>query len=241
MILSLQEKREKINDEMRAMEEAGQRIMEELECKCIEANAEKQIFEEEVEKYRRMKESEKAMKLAAMVELDRRESASEEKLAFTAREYGIEETLRFLKKLAEHADGSFTLQAMHRRFYSGSEVLGAAERVSVADFVMCYPEMKEKNMLGYEYRLSVIGTPPLFCLDGISKAQLERMRADGMPPFPTIEVSPGSYQAWIELNSDDKTISSETWKAIKRPILKINMERRRIVAIRPLPSHCPAS
>ena len=99
--------------------------------------------------------------------------------------------------------------------YSGSEVWGAAERVSVADFVRRYPEMKEKNMLGYEYRLTAIGTPPLFCLDGISKSQLERMRADGIPLFAVVESSSGSYQTWIELNSDDKTISSETWNSIK--------------------------
>ncbi len=213
-IRTIKEEREKLNKKTKAMEEENKRITEDLERKRTEADSERQFFEEEVEKYKRIRESEKALKLAAMMELDKRERAPEEELASKAREYGIEESFKFLKRLTEHADGSFTLLPVHRRPYSGSKVWGAPERVSVADFVRNYPEMKEKNMFGYEYRLGIIGTPPLFCLDGIVELQLERMRANGITPFGVVELSSGSYQAWIELKSDNKTISSETWRSI---------------------------
>lgn len=211
---SLNKEYEKINNETRSIEEANKKISEDLERKRTEADSERQFFEEEVEKYRRLKESEKAMKLAAMAELDKRERASEAELAATARDYGMESTFKFLKRISDHADGCFTLQTKHRRYYSGTEVWGTPERVSLADFVKNYPEMKEKNVLGYEYRLGIIGTPPLFCLDGIGELQLERMRADGMPPFAVVESSPGSYKAWIQLKNEDKTISSGSWNSI---------------------------
>ena len=211
---SLNEEYKKLNNETRSIEEVNKKIAEDLERKRTEADSERQFFEEEVEKYRQIRESEKAMKMDAMTELDRRERASEKELALKAREYGMESTFKLLKRLTEHADGCFTLLPVHRRTYSGSKVWGATERVSVADFVRNYPEMKEKNMFGYEYRLGIIGTPPLFCLDGIGELQLERMRADGITPFGVVELSSGSYQAWIELESDNKTISSRTWRSI---------------------------
>lgn len=211
---SLNEEYEKLNNETRSIEEANKKIAQDLERKRTEADSERQFFEEEVEKYRRLKESEKAMKMAAMTELDRRERASEKELAVKAREYEMESTFMLLKRLTEHADGCFTLQTMHRRFYSGTEVWGVPERVSIQDFVMRYPEMKEKNILGYEYRMLPVGTPPLFCLDGVSNAQLEKMREDGIPPFAVVESSSGSYQAWIQLKSEDKTISSGSWNSI---------------------------
>jgi len=213
-IRAIEEESERLNKKTKAMEEENKRITEDLERKRTEADVERQIFEDEVDKYRRIRESEKALKLAAMMELDKRERASEEELTCKTREYGIEESFKFLNRLTEHADGYFTLLPVHRRTYSGSKVWGATERVSVADFVKNYPEMKEKNMLGYEYRLGIIGTPPLFCLDGIGEPHLERMRADGMLPFAVVESSQGSYQAWIELKSDNKTISSRTWRSI---------------------------
>lgn len=213
-IRSLKDIREKLNKERTATEEANKRIEEDLEQKRAKANAERQFFNEEVEKYRRIRESEKALKLAALDELAKRDRASEEEVASIAGKYGIDETLKFLKRLSKHADGYFNLQTMHRRIYSGTEVWGAPEKVSVSDFFRDYPEMKEKNVLGYEYRLGIIGTPPLFCLDGIGELQLERMRADGMPPFAVVESNSGSYQAWIELKSDNITISYGTWRSI---------------------------
>ncbi len=213
-IRSLKDIREKLNKEAAAMEEANKRIEEDLELKRSEADAERQFFDEEVEKYRKIRESEKALKLAALAELAERDRVSEEELAFKAREYSIEEPFKFLKRISEHVDGYFTLQTKHRRIYSGTEVWGSPERVSIHDFVMRYPEMKEKNMLGYEYRMSPIGTPPLFCLDGLSKAQLERMRADGIVPFAVIESNQGSYQAWIQLTCNDKSISTGAWGSI---------------------------
>lgn len=211
---SLNEEYEKLNNETRSIEEANKKIAQDLERKRTEADSERQFFEEEVEKYRRLKESEKAMKMAAMTELDRRERASEKELAVKAREYEMESTFMLLKRLTEHADGCFTLHTKHRRFYSGTEVWGTPERVSVADFVKNYPEMKEKNILGYEYMLGIIGTPPLFCLDGVEKHKLERMRKDGITPFAVVESSPGSYQAWIQLKSEDKTVSYKSWNSI---------------------------
>lgn len=211
---SLNEEYEKLNNETRSIEEANKKIVQDLERKRTEADSERQFFEEEVEKYRRLKESEKAMKMAAMTELDRRERASEKELAVKAREYEMESTFMLLKRLTEHADGCFTLHTKHRRFYSGTEVWGTPERVSVADFVKNYPEMKEKNILGYEYMLGIIGTPPLFCLDGVEKHKLERMRKDGITPFAVVESSPGSYQAWIQLKSEDKTVSYKSWNSI---------------------------
>lgn len=213
-IRSLKDIREKLNKERTATEEANKRIEEDLEQKRAKANAERQFFNEEVEKYRRIRESEKALKLAALDELAKRDRASEEDVASIAGKYGIDETLKFLKRLSKHADGYFTLQTMHRRFYSGTEVWGVPERVSIQDFVMRYPEMKEKNILGYEYRMLPVGTPPLFCLDGVSNAQLEKMREDGIPPFAVVESSSGSYQAWIQLKIEDKTISSGSWNSI---------------------------
>ncbi len=211
---SLNEEYEKLNNETRSIEEANKKIAQDLERKRTETDSERQFFEEEVEKYRRLKESEKAMKMAAMTELDRRERASEKELAVKAREYEMESTFMLLKRLTEHADGCFTLHTKHRRFYSGTEVWGTPERVSVADFVKNYPEMKEKNVLGYEYMLGIIGTPPLFCLDGVEKHELERMRKDGITPFAVVESSPGSYQAWIQLKSEDKTVSYKSWNSI---------------------------
>lgn len=213
-IRAIEEESERLNKKTKAMEEENKRITEGLERKRTEANVERQIYEDEVDKYRRIRESEKALKLAAMMELDKRERASEEELTCKARENGIEESFKFLKRLTEHADGYFTLLPVHRRTYSGSRVWGATERVSVADFVRNYPEMKEKNMFGYEYRLGIIGTPPLFCLDGIGELQLERMRADGITPFGVVELSSGSYQAWIQLKSEDKTTSYRSWNSI---------------------------
>lgn len=213
-IRAIEEESERLNKKTKAMEEENKRTTEDLERKRTEADSARQFFEEEVEKYRRLNESEQAMKMAAMAELDKRERASEEELTCKAREYGIEESFKFLKRLTEHADGYFTLLPVHRRTYSGSKVWGATERVSVADFVRNYPEMKEKNMYGYEYRLGIIGTPPLFCLDGIGELQLERMHADGITPFGVVELSSGSYQAWIQLKSEDITVSYKSWNSI---------------------------
>ena len=41
------------------------------------------------------------------------------------------------------------------------------------------------------------------------------MRADGITPFAAVGSSSGSYQVWIQLKSEDKTISSGTWNSIR--------------------------
>lgn len=173
----------------------------------------REIIEKEVVKIAELKTSEKKLRQAAIDEFEKRENVSEEIILGKAKEHNIEDLYLFLKKISEHAEGSFTLQKEQKRYYSGKEIWSTPEIISASDFVGRYPGLKEGNMLGDQFHIRVIGTPPIFCLDDVDLESIKKMWEYGLPPFASIETSPGNYHAWVRL-CDEGILPPTKWHAI---------------------------
>ena len=57
--------------------------------------------------------------------------------------------------------------------------------------------LNAEKMNGCEWHVKTFGLPPVFCLDDLKKADIEKMKWDGIKPLAVVETSPENYQVWV--------------------------------------------
>lgn len=127
--------------------------------------------------------------------------------------YGLEDLYYFLKRVAHH--GQLHIQSQCRAFYTKRDYWDEPRLATVNDIISEYRDLFEQNQLGTDWHLRILGTRPLFVLDDISAAGIEKLRQDGFPPFATVETSPDSFHAYIQLELKDRQMLNEIeWNAL---------------------------
>lgn len=108
-------------------------------------------------------------------------------------------TERFFNHLKE-AGVLLTLQ--RRRWVSGAwskETAGEYTDLEKIDLGELSNQMhlNAEKMNGCEWHVKTFGLPPVFCLDDLKKADIEKMKWDGIKPLAVVETSPENYQVWV--------------------------------------------
>ena len=127
--------------------------------------------------------------------------------------YGLEDLYYFLKRIAHH--GQLYIQSQCRAFYTKQDYWDEPRLATVNDCISEYRDLIEQNQLGTDWHLRILGTRPLFVLDDITEGGLDKLRQDGLLPFATVETSPGSFHAYIQLELKDRQMLNEIeWNAL---------------------------
>ncbi len=165
-------------------------------------------------------EKDQAQRRALAVEIIK-ENAQEDKgrIQEKINKYGLQDLYYFLKRVAHH--GQLYIQSQCRAFYTKQDYWDEPKLVTVNDIISEYRDLFEQNQLGTDWHLRILGTRPLFVLDDISAAGIEKLRHDGLPPFATVETSPDSFHAYIQLNLKDRQMLNETeWNALNSYLIQ---------------------
>ena len=129
-------------------------------------------------------------------------------------------TEKFFEALKE-AGVLLTLQ--RRRWVSGawSKEAGAdytdLSKTDIKDLVNQMHVDAEK-LNGCEWHVKTFGLPPVFCLDDLKKADIEKMKWDGIKPLAVVETSPENYQVWLGFKNcfgyPEKQLSAPQWRLV---------------------------
>ena len=134
-------------------------------------------------------------------------------------QYGLKDLYKFLQRVAHH--GQLYIQSQCRAFYTKQDYWDEPRLATVNDCISEYRDLIEQNQLGTDWHLRILGTRPLFVLDDISTAGLDKLRQDGLPPFAVVETSPGSFHVYIQLNLKDRQMLNEAeWNAMNSYLIQ---------------------
>lgn len=161
-----------------------------------------------------IEERDQAQRRAIAVEVLKENAQEDEgRIQEKINKYGLEDLYYFLKRVAHH--GQLYVQSQCRSFYTKQDYWDEPRLATVNDCISEYRDLLEQNQLGTDWHLRILGTRPLFVLDDISTAGIEKLRQDGLPPFATVETSPDSFHAYIQLNLKDRQMLNEIeWNAL---------------------------
>lgn len=71
---------------------------------------------------------------------------------------------------------------------------------------------------GCEWHLKTFGLPPVFCLDDLGTAEIQKMKADGINPLAVVETSPENYQVWVAFENcfgyPERSLTALQWRLI---------------------------
>lgn len=133
--------------------------------------------------------------------------------------YGLQDLYKFLQRVAHH--GFFHVQSQCRSFYTKQDYWDEPKLATANEIISEYRDLVEQNQLYTDWHLRILGTRPLFVLDDISAAGIEKLRRDGLPPFATVETSPDSFHAYIQLELKDRQMLNETeWNALNSYLIQ---------------------
>ena len=145
-----------------------------------------------------------------------KENAKEEKKRIQEKieRYGLHDLYKFLSRVA--FDGHLYVQAQGKTFYSNREYWDERRLTTPNEIISTYRDLLEQNTCGQtDWHLRILGTRPLFVLDDITSAGLDKLKHDGLPPFATVETSPDSFHAYIQLELKDRQMLNEIeWNAL---------------------------
>ena len=120
-------------------------------------------------------------------------------------------------------DAGVLLTLQRRRWISGawSKETGAdytdLSKTDIKDLVNKMHADAEK-LNGCEWHLKTFGLPPVFCLDDLKKADIEKMKWDGIRQLAIVETSPENYQVWIGFKNcfgyPEKQLSAVQWRLV---------------------------
>lgn len=151
-----------------------------------------------------------------------KENAKEEKKRIQEKieRYGLHDLYKFLSRVA--FDGHLYVQAQGKTFYSNREYWDERRLTTPNEIISTYRDLLEQNTCGQtDWHLRILGTRPLFVLDDITSAGLDKLKHDGLPPFATVETSPGSFHAYIQLNLKNRQMLNETeWNALNSYLIQ---------------------
>ena len=159
-------------------------------------------------------EKDHAVRRALAVEVMKENAQEDEsRIQDKIERYGLQDLYNFLQRIALH--GQLYVQAHGKSFYSKQEYWDEPKLTTPSEVISEWRDLFEQNQLGTDWHLRILGTRPLFVLDDISAAGIEKLRQDGLPPFATVETSPDSFHAYIQLNLKDRQMLNEIeWNAL---------------------------
>ena len=159
-------------------------------------------------------EKDHAVRRALAVEVMKENAQEDEsRIQDKIERYGLQDLYNFLQRIALH--GQLHVQAHGKSFYSKQEYWDEPKLTTPSEVISEWRDLFEQNQLGTDWHLRILGTRPLFVLDDISAAGIEKLRQDGLPPFATVETSPDSFHAYIQLNLKDRQMLNEIeWNAL---------------------------
>lgn len=165
-------------------------------------------------------EEDKAVKEALAMEV-LKENAQEDEARIQEKinRYGLQDLYKFLQRVAHH--GQLWVQAQGESFYTKKEYWDEPKLTTPNEVISAWKDLFEQNNLGTDWHLRILGTRPIFVLDDITQNGLEKLRRDGLTPFATLETSPGSFHAYIEMKLTGREILNKAeWNAVNSYLIK---------------------
>lgn len=173
----------------------------------------KEELNEIIQKIEIVKQDNERRKAIAVEVMKENAQEEDDKIQGKIDRYGLQDLYHFLKRVAHH--GQLYVQSQCRAFYTKQDYWDEPKLATANDIISEYRDLVEQNQLGTDWHLRILGTRPLFVLDDISAAGLDKLRQDGLPPFATVETSPDSFHVYIQLNLKDRQMLNETeWNAL---------------------------
>jgi hypothetical protein len=165
-------------------------------------------------------EKDHAVRRALAVEVMKENAQEDEsRIQDKIERYGLQDLYNFLQRIALH--GQLYVQAHGKSFYSKQEYWDEPKLTTPSEVISEWRDLFEQNRLGTDWHLRILGTRPLFVLDDISAAGLDKLRQDGLSPFATVETSPDSFHAYIQLNLKNRQMLNETeWNALNSYLIQ---------------------
>jgi len=236
-IETLQAERNRIMDELKELENERKKLRrsrDELKQQTTAEKAETTALQQQLRQKRtelrerldiiiqklEIEERDQAQRRAIAVEVLKENAQEDEgRIQEKINKYGLEDLYYFLKRVAHH--GQLYIQSQCRAFYTKQDYWDEPRLATVNDCISEYRDLIEQNQLGTDWHLRILGTRPLFVLDDISTAGLDKLRQDGLPPFAVVETSPGSFHVYIQLNLQDRQMLNEAeWNAMNSYLIQ---------------------
>ena len=210
---SLRRSREEIKLQTAVEKAETTALQQELRTKREALKSELDIIMREAEKLEILSRDNDKRRAIAVEVLKHNAEQEDGKIQEKIQKLGLQDLYQFLKRIAHH--GQLYVQSQCRSFYTKQDYWDEPKLATANDIISEYRDLVEQNQLGTDWHLRILGTRPLFVLDDISAAGIEKLRQDGLPPFATVETSPDSFHAYIQLNLKDRQMLNEIeWNAL---------------------------
>ena len=188
-------------------------LQQELRKKREDLKAQLNIINREAERLGILNQDNDKRRAIAVEVMKENAQEDEVRIQEKINKYGLQDLYHFLKRVAHH--GQLYIQSQCRAFYTKQEYWDEPRLATVNDCISEYRDLLEQNQFGTDWHLRILGTRPLFVLDDISTAGIEKLRQDGLPPFATVETSPDNFHAYIQLELKDRQMLNEIeWNAL---------------------------
>ena len=188
-------------------------LQQELRKKREDLKAQLNIINREAERLGILNQDNDKRRAIAVEVMKENAQEDEVRIQEKINKYGLQDLYHFLKRVAHH--GQLYVQSQCRSFYTKQDYWDEPKLATVNDIISEYRDLFEQNQLGTDWHLRILGTRPLFVLDDISAAGIEKLRQDGLSPFATVETSPGSFHVYIEMRLKDRQMLNEIeWNAL---------------------------
>ena len=188
-------------------------LQQELRKKREDLKAQLNIINREAERLGILNQDNDKRRAIAVEVMKENAQEDEVRIQEKINKYGLQDLYHFLKRVAHH--GQLYVQSQCRSFYTKQDYWDEPRLATVNDCISEYRDLLEQNQFGTDWHLRILGTRPLFVLDDISTAGIEKLRQDGLPPFATVETSPDNFHAYIQLELKDRQMLNEIeWNAL---------------------------
>jgi len=179
----------------------------------------KEELNEIIQKIEIVKQDNERRKAIAVEVMKENAQEEDDKIQGKIDRYGLQDLYYFLKRVSHH--GQLHVQAHGKSFYSKQEYWDEPKLTTPNEVISEWRDLFEQNQLGTDWHLRILGTRPLFVLDDITEGGLDKLRQDGLSPFATVETSPDSFHAYIQLNLKDRQMLNETeWNALNSYLIQ---------------------
>lgn len=216
---SLRRSREEIKLQTAVEKAETTALQQELRTKREALKSELDIIMREAEKLEILSRDNDKRRAIAVEVLKENAQEDEVRIQEKINKYGLQDLYHFLKRVAHH--GQLYVQSQCRSFYTKQDYWDEQKLATVNDIISEYRDLVEQNQFGTDWHLRILGTRPLFVLDDITSAGLDKLRQDGLSPFATVETSPDSFHAYIQLNLKDRQMLNETeWNALNSYLIQ---------------------
>ncbi len=216
---SLRRSREEMKLQTAAEKAETTALQQELRTKREALKSELDIINREAERLEILNQDNDRRRAIAVEVMKENAQEDEVRIQEKINKYGLQDLYHFLKRVAHH--GQLYVQSQCCSFYTKQDYWDEPKLATVNDIISEYRDLFEQNQLGTDWHLRILGTRPLFVLDDITSAGLDKLKHDGLPPFATVETSPGSFHAYIQLNLKNRQMLNETeWNALNSYLIQ---------------------